>query len=115
MIRKAGECEMKLIENMRGGPGTARVTNFVSAEELNEKGRMFARVVLEPGAGVGWHSHENESELCYFLKGQAVVNDNGTETIVGPGDVTVTAHGFSHSVTNKSDEDVEFIALVVYK
>lgn len=114
MLRKASENEVKLMENMRGGPGTTRITHLATADELNQKGRMFARVTLVPDAGIGWHVHENESEIFYFLKGQATVNDNGTEITALPGDVTVTASGFGHSVTNRSDEDLEFIALIVF-
>lgn len=114
MIRKAAECKKDFRENMRGGDGTVEITNFVTPEELNDKGRMFSRITLQPGCGIGYHIHENESELFYIIEGEAVYNDNGTEVTISAGDVTVCPAGTSHSITNKSDKVVEIAALIVY-
>ena len=114
MIKKANGFVPELRENMRGGDGTVEVTNFVSVEELNEKGRLFGKIVLKPGCGIGFHVHENDSELFYIVKGTAVYDDNGTKTVVNAGDVTLTPAGEGHSIKNEGAEDVELIALIVY-
>jgi len=99
---------------MRGGDGTVVVSSFVSAEELNNKGRLFGKIVLKPGCGIGYHVHETDSELFYIIKGTAVYDDNGTKTEVSEGEVTLTPAGTGHSIKNESSEDVELIALIVY-
>lgn len=115
MVRKFDDFKTELRENMRGGDGTVIVTGFVSAEELNDKGRLFGRITLRPGCGIGYHVHENDSELFYIMKGTAVYDDNGVKTTVSAGNVTITPAGTGHAIKNESDEDVELIALIVYR
>ena len=114
MIRNCKDFDVKLAENMRGGEGTVTISNFVTAEELNNKGRLFGKILLKPGCSIGFHTHENESELFYILKGTAVYDDNGTKTTVCAGDVTLTPAGTGHGIKNESSDDVELIALIIY-
>ncbi|MBE6696451.1 MAG: cupin domain-containing protein [Ruminococcaceae bacterium] len=114
MIKNFDDFKTELRENMRGGDGTVTVTSFVTAEELNDKGRLFGKITLKPGCGIGFHVHEKDSELFYILKGTAVYDDNGTKTTVTAGNVTLTPAGTGHAIKNESDEDVELIALIVY-
>ncbi len=100
--------------NMRGGDGTVVVTSFVSAEELNSKGRLFGKITLKPGCGIGYHVHETDSELFYIMKGTATYDDNGKTVTVTAGQVTLTPSGSGHAIKNEGDEDVELIALIVY-
>lgn len=114
MIKNFGDFKTEERERMRGGEGTVTVTSFVSAEELNNKGRLFGKITLKPGCGIGYHVHEADSELFYILRGTAIYNDNGTETTVGAGSVTLTPAGTGHSIKNAGTEDVELVALIVY-
>ena len=107
------EFTTELRENMRGGGGVVEMTNFVTKEELNEKGRLFGKIVLKKSCGIGYHVHENESELFYILKGTAIYSDNGEEKTVSAGDVTITPPGTGHSIKNENDETVELVALIV--
>ena len=69
MIRRENECTKDTREPMRGGDGTVKLTHFInSPEELYDKGRLFAKLTLEPGTGIGYHVHETDSELFYILK-----------------------------------------------
>jgi len=99
---------------MRGGNGTVELTSFASPAELNDKGRLFANITLKPGCGIGYHVHENDSELFYFIKGEAVYNDNGVEYTLKAGDVTICPAGTGHGIANNSNEDVEICAVIVY-
>ena len=97
MIRKDNVLE---VEHLGGGKGTAYVHHIVSKEELLGHGRLYAKVVLPPGASVGWHQHVHDTEPYYILKGEADFIDNDKSvTKVGPGE-------------NNSDSDVEFMALI---
>ena len=114
MIRKAAECQKEYRENMRGGNGTVEITNFATPEELYDKGRLFANITLKPGCGIGYHVHEGESELFYIVKGSAIYNDNGTESVVNVGDVMVCPPGTGHCIRCNGDETCELVAVIVY-
>ena len=114
MIKKTSDFNIEQRENMRGGEGTVTLTQFVTPEELNDKGRLFGTITLKPGCGIGYHIHENDSELFYILKGTATYNDNGVETTLSAGEVAITPAGTGHSIKNDGTEDVELVALIVY-
>ena len=113
MVKYKNEISTEVREHMRGGDGSARVTGFVSPAELNEKGRLFGKVALDPGCSIGYHIHENDCEIFYILKGTAVYSDNGKDVTVSAGDVTVCPAGTGHGIRNESNEPVEAIALIV--
>ena len=114
MIRKAADCKKVFNEKMRGGNGTVAITNFATPDELNNKGRLFANITLPPGCGIGFHTHEGESELFYVMKGEVLYNDNGTECICTAGDVMVCPAGSGHAVTNNGEETAELCAVILY-
>ena len=114
MIKKAAEFQTDYRENMRGGNGTVEITNFVTPEELNNKGRLFANITLNPGCGIGYHEHEQESELFYIMKGEVLYNDNGTEHVLSAGDVMICPAGTGHAIANNSEEVTEVCAVILY-
>ena len=115
MIRKQEELSVAYNEHMRGGDGTVIVKKFISGpEDLCGKGRLFANITLNPGCGIGFHVHDGESELFYIMKGTAEYNDNGEIKTVQAGDVTICPPGTGHGITNRTDEVVEVIAVIVY-
>ena len=110
MIRKA---DVKAVEHLGGGRGTAYVHPIVSKDELLGHGRLYAKVILPPGSSVGWHQHLRDTAPYYILTGEADFIDNDRSvTKVGPGDVCVIEVGQYHSIENNSDKDVEFMALI---
>ena len=114
MIRKSQELTPEYRENMRGGEGTVELTSFVTPEEMNHKGRLFGKITLNPGCGIGYHVHEADAELFYIISGTAEYNDNGEIKTVSAGDVTICPTGTGHSICNKTDSVVELIATIVY-
>ena len=115
MIRKAQDCKVEYREHMRDGDGTVKLTSFIAGpEELNDKGRLFSRITLEPGCSIGFHIHDKDAELFYMIKGTAEYNDNGTPVEVGAGDVMICPTGTGHGIANRSEETVEVIAVIVY-
>ncbi len=115
MIRKKDECKVEYREHMRDGNGTVELTSLIdSNEELNGKGRLFSRITLKSGCSIGFHVHENDSELFYILSGSAEYNDNGEIKTVTAGDVTICPAGTGHGIENRSEETVEFIAVILF-
>ena len=112
-IRREGEYKSELRENMRGGEGTVKITNFTDKEALCEKARLFGKITLEPGCSIGYHVHENETESFYFASGEGIADDNGTTVKVSAGDTLVTTSGQGHSIRNDGDIPLVIIATIV--
>ena len=103
-------------EEALGGPGHLITTQIIdNDEELLGKGRLFKENVLEKDCGVGYHVHEGDAEIYVIQSGEAEYNDNGTIKTVHAGDVTFTGPGEGHSLTNKKDDPVKFVALIIYE
>ena len=114
MIKKAADIQTEYRPNMRDGNGTVELTSFATPEELNNKGRLFANITLKPGCGIGYHTHENESELFYVMKGSVLYNDNGVECTLGAGDVMICPAGTGHAVSNNGEDIAELCAVILY-
>ena len=98
-------------EHMRGGNGAVELTPL--AGQIPKNLRLYSLIRLAPGASIGYHVHENETELFHFLSGSGAADDNGTKLRVSAGDTLSTPSGFGHSVENDGDEDLVFLAAIV--
>jgi mannose-6-phosphate isomerase-like protein (cupin superfamily) len=99
-------------EKMRGGEGTVHFTYLTDCE--GEKNiRMLAELTLPPGASIGYHRHDNETEYFLILSGAGEVNDNGTVKPVKAGDAVITGNGASHSIKNTGGVPLVFHAVIV--
>jgi mannose-6-phosphate isomerase-like protein (cupin superfamily) len=99
-------------EKMRGGEGNAEALHLV--ECANEKNiRLLAQMTLQPGASIGSHAHEAETEYYVILSGSGLANDNGAETEVTAGDAIVTGGGAAHGIANNGSVPLVFIAAIV--
>lgn len=73
-----------------------------------------SRVVLRPG---GWssqrHWHHDEDELVVIVSGEAVLVEDGGETVVRAGDVLTFAMGVrdGHHLVNRGVADCVFVAV----
>jgi len=115
MIKRKNEYTIQQNENMRGGNGTVTIRHLLNAEELYDKGRLYAVLVLEPGCSVGSHVHEGEMESYYIVKGEAEISDNGEVLTVSAGDSVLTRSGEEHSIKNIGTDTLEVMALIIYK
>ena len=111
-------CEEKIYDRKPSpfhGKGEILVRSLLNGpEEMYEAGRVFGHTTVFPGAAIGYHVHEHESETYYILSGTARFNDNGTVRTVTAGDVTFTGAGQGHGIEAVGNEPVEMIALILY-
>lgn len=114
MIRRKEDIQITYAA-VRGGNGEPECRHLVEGkDELYQKGRAFNHMVLTPGQSIGRHQHAGDTEWFYVTKGTGLYDDNGTEVTVGVGDVLICHDGEWHGFVNNSDEDLEFIALIIY-
>ena len=111
MVRKANIIQK---QELGGGKGCAEVHEIVPEKDLYGHGKLYAKVVLKPNSSVGWHRHVGETEPYYILEGEGIfVDDDGSRTKVGPGDVCTILPGQCHAIeTASSCKDLSFMALI---
>ena len=114
MIKRKSEIEGKVHTGLRGGTGDTTIFSFLTEQEARGAGRLFAKMVLEPGCSIGAHKHETEMEAFYILKGKALLSDNGVEANLEEGDCHVCPDGQSHSIKNVGEGPLEFIAIILH-
>lgn len=102
-------------ENFLGGSGIVHFEHILTAEQMYGMNRVYARVTLKKGCSVGYHVHDGDAEDYFVLSGRATLDDNHERTLLlNPGDHYYTVSGKGHSIANFEDEDLVFMALIVY-
>ncbi|MDR3276760.1 MAG: cupin domain-containing protein [Treponema sp.] len=112
MIVRKTETRLEEKPQMRGGVGTASLYHYTAGDPTRRL-RFLAEINLPPGASIGYHQHCGETEYFYFREGAGLVNDNGSEYPVGPGDLLITGGGASHGVRNTGDKALVFGAIII--
>ncbi len=98
--------EVNVAANFKGGEG-----EYVSRRFVDENNKIMLGT-LAPGSSIGYHSHDNDSEIMYFLEGEAtVLTDAGEEKLL-PGQAHYCPMGHSHSLINRGSEPLVFVAVV---
>lgn len=113
MIKRAAEMLKTVKPRMRGGEGQAVVRNLLEDGEYQGKSRMLATITLEPGCSIGEHVHENEEEVFYIIQGTATYDDNGTQTLLYPGDACICQGGQKHSIANRTTNETLVLHAVI--
>lgn len=113
MIIRASEIQPTELIKPRGGTGTALRVPYDALTGIGGEIKAFAYMDLPPESSIGYHLHENDMEAYLLLDGFAEVSDNGKEDSLTPGDMLVTGKGESHSISNRTDKNLAFIALIV--
>ena len=93
-----------------GGPG--RSTGYSFFEKAADFKQIFRKRVLHPGAAIGYHP-QKEDEVYYILSGEGVMQMNGKEFPVKPGDAILTRPGSSHGLKQTGNGDLTLI--IVYE
>jgi mannose-6-phosphate isomerase-like protein (cupin superfamily) len=92
------------------GPG--RSTGYSFFEKAAGFKQVFRKRVLHPGAAIGYHP-QKEDEVYYILSGEGVMQMNGKEFPVKPGDAILTRPGSSHGLRQTGKDDLTLI--IVYE
>lgn len=103
---KFDNLDEKRLEAFKGGAGALNARMLT--DELNKI--LMGR--LEPGSSIGLHTHEDSSEIMYFISGAGKLIHNGTEERIVAGDCHYCKKGESHTVINDGDADLVFFAVV---
>ncbi len=112
MIIKKQNMKQETRKEMRGGRGEVVITHMVPSESMINA-RLMAELTLEPGAGIGLHRHDKETEYYIIIEGSGVVLEDDGSKEVSKGDIVITGDGQSHSIKNTGDAVLKFIAVII--
>ena len=95
-----------ITHQMRGGEKSVATQTY--ADQLCKiiRGRLI------PGASVGFHKHETDSEVIYILSGQGKVLYDDTCEVLTEGSCHYCPNGHSHGLLNDSNADLEYLAVI---
>jgi mannose-6-phosphate isomerase-like protein (cupin superfamily) len=93
------------------GEGTAL---FYGADIPDADGAftMAAKISLEKGASVGYHTHKDNEEVYTIISGSGTYTDDGKDIDAKPGDVFLCRKGHSHGLKNTGSEPLVFGAAI---
>lgn len=74
---------------------------------------LFSRIIINPGCSIGLHTHNDDEEFFYILKGRALFSDNGIGKELLPGDAAKTGGGEVHCIECVGDIALELLAIIV--
>ena len=107
MIIDFNTLPLNVAVNFKGGEKEYKSRRF--ADDCNKI--MLGK--LEPGASIGYHTHEGNSEVMYILEGEGTcLYDDGIEETLLPGQAHYCPRGHSHSLINRGDMTLKFLAIV---
>ena len=93
-------------------PGTNKGTGMTTGYSFFGKAPglklVFRKRALKPGSSIGYHE-QKEDEIYYVLSGRGIMQMNGKEFAVGPGDAILTRPGSSHGLKQTGKEDLIII------
>ena len=95
-----------LFPAFKGGEKAAAIRTW--QDDLNR----IMQVVLEPGASVGMHTHTDNSEIIYVIRGAGKAVEESGERPLKAGMCHYCPKGSSHSVVNDGTEDLVLFAVV---
>ncbi|MFP4521145.1 MAG: cupin domain-containing protein, partial [Fibrobacterota bacterium] len=100
MIKKSNQMKIDIRENAMGGKGRIAIKHLFEGKEFNPAMQLCAKVTIEPGASIGLHTHENDEEIYFIIKGSGIFDEGTGRTPVFEGDAMLTNKGGSHSLEN---------------
>lgn len=110
MITTPDVRETKTNHAMRGGEGSIDMTALFT-EKIPHL-RMLNIAQLEPGASIGLHKHEAESEVYFVLEGECTVFDEGEYKLMRSGDAHLCRDGGEHMMKNTGTGLLRVLAII---
>lgn len=114
MYKKRENIKPIILEHMKGGEKYVQKFSSIGTDDFTGNADVVARLVLIPGASIGYHEHVGNEEVITVLSGSGRCTDDGTVYTLRPGDVTICREHHQHGIENFSEtEDLVLMAVVI--
>lgn len=94
-------------------PDGESIQELLGIQAGGVKSHSLAMVTIQPGKGSDSHFHKNSDESYLILSGRAAMQINNEHFELGPGEVVLIEPMDIHQITNRSNEDLVFLAACV--
>jgi mannose-6-phosphate isomerase-like protein (cupin superfamily) len=118
MLFESSTSKSVVVEKPRNGTGSmeGRYAFQMGEAPENRAFRLLATLTLQPGSSTGYHRHLDDEEVYAVLSDRGVFTDNDNrERQAGPGDITLTRKEEWHGLSDRGEEPLVFLAVVVKK
>ena len=78
---------------------------------LKSPGLSVIQERVPPGGAETRHYHERAQQFFYILSGEAVIENNGEEIVLGPGQGLAIPPGIPHRLRNRGRGDLSFLVI----
>jgi len=113
MIRLRQEQRVERAEKLHDGEGAVEIRHIVEREDHSHRHlKTMARVTVNPGDVIGYHTHEGKTEIIYILEGRALYYD-GTERILEPGDAAIVSENDGQAIRCADDQPMTYLAVIL--
>ena len=106
MLLDFKKMEEKVIPHFKGGE------KEIAAKMYLDENNRIMRGKLQPGASIGMHTHDINSEIIFIISGNGKVLIDDGEEKVSAGSVHYCPMGHAHSLINNGEQDLEFYCVV---
>jgi len=80
------------------------VNKYFSPKIVGEVNDVFIKIVKVKGQDVPWHTHDNEDEMFYVIKGRLNMGCKGSDNIqLGAGEFYIVSKGIEHRVYSEKE------------
>lgn len=115
MLKKKDTIKPTIIENMKGGKKYVQKYSSIGEDDFTGNADVVSRLVLIPGASIGYHEHVGNEEVITVLSGVGRLTDDGEEFDLQAGDVTICREHHHHGIENTSESEELVLMAVVIK
>jgi len=77
-----------------------------------DKTHRISHGILPPGASIGTHKHEHNSEVLFILSGEGTIIEDGVSSSLHAGQCSYCPEGHTHSLLNTGESNLEFYCVV---
>ncbi len=108
-ISKSIKAKRKIQKECHGGKGFIVFREIFGSKNFKSQLEFFHETYVKPNSTIGYHRHEGNEEIYYIVGGQGLMNVDGEEKIVDPGDAVITQSGSSHGLKNIGKKDLKIV------
>ena len=112
MVLRSSDRLTSNIPNLRGGHGVVHKLDYNLRTKPTHM-KLLSDIYLDSGCSIGTHIHQDEYEIFICCEGELVLLDNGIESILHSGDISICLPGESHSISNHTAQTAHFYAIII--